>query len=87
MNNKKIVPGVLLALVVVASGCTSSAESKTPKSDTKVEPNTSLKNDEEIRKVTFKDDGETINCYIYDQDDPYGGKGGMSCIPDRISSR
>jgi len=88
MNNNKIVLGVLLALVVVASGCVSSEGSKnTPKSDTKIELNTGLQNDEEIRKVTFTDDGETINCYVYDQHDGYAGMGGLSCIPNGVSNR
>lgn len=85
--NKKILIGLILALVVISSGCISS-DSPKREADKTVEIDASgLQGDEEIRKFTFQDDGETINCYVYDQHDGYAGMGGMSCIPDGVSNR
>lgn len=86
MKNK-IMLGLLVTLVVVTSGCVDSKNPDKADSETKVELDTGLQGNEEIRKITLTDDGETINCYVYNQHNGYAGMGGISCIPEAVSNR
>lgn len=74
MNNK-IVLGILLALVVISSGC---ASQESPKDPVKTEGNTIKTVDTEygtVKKVEI--DG--TDCYLY----TVGSGAGIDCIPTR----
>jgi hypothetical protein len=56
----------LLAVVVILSGC--------------VQPESSAKVSDKIHR--WHDDEKNVTCWIYAAVVPYGGMGGISCIPD-----
>lgn len=77
--NKKIIAALLIILSVAVSGC---AVEGTPSDNDKAEsPEVSgLEADEDMRKFQFRDEGNEVTCYVYDQHDAYAGMGGMSCL-------